>query len=67
MEGGKKKEKHINGRFKPALNPTAPDAQVREYGLFYIGCVWVNGKVFRLLDLWELEWTSSEESQGDTS
>jgi hypothetical protein len=65
--GGERKEKHINGRFKPILNPTAPDAQVPEYGLFDISCVWVKGKVFRLLDLWELEWTSSEESPGDLS
>jgi hypothetical protein len=65
--GGGEKEKHINGRFRPVLNPTAPDAKLPEYGVFDISCVWVKGKVFRLLDLWELEWTSSEESPGDPS
>lgn len=49
MEGGKEKEKHINGRFKPVLNPTAPDAQVPEYGLFDISCIWVKGKSFHVI------------------
>ena len=61
-----KKKKHINGRSIPALNPTLPDSQVhvREYVLFDISSVWLKGKVFRLLVLWEHKWTSSEESPG---